>query len=120
MPETIIDKDGKEHQVLSQEEIDAIVTEKSSAAVEEAKKTFQVDIETKSNELSTLKSELETAKEALSKAGEGTQDWAQARKMIKDLEVKVETAEKEKNTMKEDFAKEIRSTRESIMQGQID
>lgn len=124
MPEKIIDKDNKEHEILTQNEIDALIKEGSDKAVAQAKeeleRSFNEKVSAKETELTTLKSELQTAREAMEKAGKGTTDWAEARNLIKTLESKVETLTKERTAEKEQFSKEIRSVRESVFKGQID
>lgn len=105
MPNKIVDAEGNEHEVLTQEEIDAKVQEAVAA---------------KETEIGNLKTELETAKEALNGASEGTKDWAAARGQIKSLESKIAELNTAKERDKEEFSKEIRNVRTSVFKSQID
>ena len=130
MPTTVKDEQGVEHQVHTQEEIDAIAEEKSVAAVKEvttAAETAQADLtkiheealEAKAKEVTGIQSELETAKEALEKEDQGTKDWASARQATKDLTTRLEEAEKGRDEDKKQFAEDIRTARTSVFQGQV-
>jgi chromosome segregation ATPase len=116
MPQKIVDAEGKEHEVLTQEEIDA----KVQAAVSSKESELKSAIEEKDTRLGSLQSELETAREALDKAGEGTKDWASARGQIKGLEAKIGELEQARNREKEEFSGEIRKVRTAVFQGQVD
>lgn len=115
MPLKLKNSEGKEIEVATQEEIDALV----SAGKTEVEDKYKKEVKERDEKLSTLESDLETAKEALDKASEGTKDWAETRKQIKGLEGQVKTLAKERDEAKEEFSKEIRSVRTSLFEGQV-
>src|SRR3990167_903194 len=120
MPTKIKDSEGKEHEVFTQADIDAKVEEERTKAVEEAKKEFETSLSKKDKDLKSLQDELDSAKESLENASQGTKDWAEARKSIKILEGKVEILTKEKDELKDGFAKDIREVRTSTFKSTVD
>lgn len=124
MPYKLKDSEGKEHEVSTKEEIEALVEKGKQEAVEKTKKEleekFNKDSSEKEKGLKEVQAELKIANEALGKAEEGTRDWANLRKNIQTLENQVTQITKEKDTLKEMFSGEIRNVRTSIFKGQVD
>lgn len=121
MPIKLKDSEGKEVEVPTQDEINALV-EKGKKEVEEKYKdydTVKASMAEKDKKLSDLNTELETAREALEKAGKGTVDWAEARKTIKGLEGKIGELEKARQEDQKKFADDLRGVRTSLFSGQV-
>lgn len=76
MPKKIIDKEGNEHEVITQEEINELINTKVEEVKSQQESDFNSKLNEKEEELLTLKQDLETAKEALDIADNGTKDWA--------------------------------------------
>jgi len=123
MPIKLKNDEGKEVEVMTQEEIDALIEKTKTEATSELSKeldTLKKDIESKTKELTTLTTELESAKEALDKSDQGTKDWSEARKQIKTLEKQIESITKERTADKEQFAKDLREVRTSTFKASIE
>ena len=121
MPIKLKDSEGKEVEVPTQEEINALV-DKGKKEVEDKYKDYdelKKGLGEKDKKLSDLQSDLETAQEALDKSGKGTQDWAEARKTIKGLEGKIDALTKERETDQKKFTEDIRNVRTSLFSGQV-
>ena len=121
MPIKLKDSEGKEVEVPTQDEINALV-EKGKKEVEDKYKDYEAIKNSKvenDKKLSDLNVELESAKEALEKAGKGTMDWAEARKTIKGLEGKISEMEKARTDDQKKFADDLRGVRTSLFSGQV-
>lgn len=124
MPLKLKDDKGNEVEVPTQDEINELISKAKTEAVDSTTKQledkYRKDIDENNKKLSTLTTELEVAKEALDKSGEGTKDWAEARKLIKKLEGEINTINKERETEKEQFAKDLREVRSSTFKNTVD
>lgn len=116
MPTKIVDKEGKEHEFLTQEEIDAKVNEAVSAKETE----LTASISERDEKITKIENDLKVANEALGNKDQGTKDWAAVRKQVTDLENLLKQEKEGREKDKSDFANQIRDTRTSIFKDQVE
>lgn len=120
MPFKTKNEKGEEVEVYTKEELEAAERKGKEDITKELEGKHATVIKEKEDKLKTLTTDLESAKEALETAGQGTKDWAEARKTIKTLEGKIEEVSKARDEDNKKFGEDLRNVRTATFKSTVD